>query len=54
MTPEELPTGVIARIDVCQDGVRVNLRNGMTTQDFASMLRLIAEAYEEGSITRTS
>lgn len=50
---EELPKGVVARIDVTTEGVRINLRQGMTTKDFAAMLRLIADAYESGGIHRT-
>lgn len=48
-----LPEGVVARIDVTQEGVRVNLREGMAATEFAEMLRLIADAYETGDIRRT-
>jgi hypothetical protein len=53
MADTELPDGVVARIDVTANGVRVNLRKGMTGKDFADMLRLIADAYETGEIRRT-
>lgn len=53
MCPSELPEGVVARIDVSVNGVRVNLREGMSGTEFAEMLRLIADAYEQGTITRT-
>lgn len=48
----QLPKGVMARIDVFTTGVRVNLRQGMTAKEFADMLRLIADAYEQGTIQR--
>lgn len=50
---EQLPDGVVARIDVTDKGVRVNLRDGMTAKKFADMLRLIADAYETGGMVRT-
>lgn len=49
---EQLPDGVVARIDVTAKGVRVNLREGMSAHAFAEMLRLIADAYETGTIGR--
>jgi len=48
----DLPDGVIARIEVTEAGVMVTLRDGMTGKDFAAMLRLIADAYEDGSARR--
>jgi hypothetical protein len=48
----QLPEGVVARIDVTTEGVHVNLRDGMSAHDFAEMLRLIADAFEEQSIQR--
>lgn len=53
LPPEALPEGVVARIDVSVNGVRVNLREGMSGKEFADMLRLIADAYEDGTIHRT-
>jgi hypothetical protein len=49
---EQLPGGVIARIDVTEKGVRVNLRHGMHSGEFAEMLRVLADAFEDGSIKR--
>lgn len=51
---DQLPEGVVARIDVTATGVLVNLRQGMSGHDFAEMLRAIADAYEQGTIKRTS
>lgn len=45
----DLPDGVVARIDVKEEGVAVSLRDGMTRRDFATMLRAIADAYEQGA-----
>lgn len=50
---EPLPDGCVARIDVYESGVRVNLRIGMPAADFAQMLHLIADAYATGGIRRT-
>jgi len=51
--PEELPDGVFALIEVhVEGGIKVNLRKGMSTKDFAQMLRLIADAYELDMIER--
>jgi hypothetical protein len=49
---DDLPEGVVARIDVMVEGVRVNLREGMTAKDFADMLHTIADSYEQGTIHR--
>jgi hypothetical protein len=45
-----LPSGVVARIDVSEAGVRVVLRDGMTRDAFAELLRMIADAFEAGTI----
>lgn len=44
----DLEAGCLVRLEVFGDGVRVNLRDGMTRRDFAEMLRAIADAYEAG------
>jgi hypothetical protein len=49
---ETLPEGLVARIDVGESGIRVNLRKGMSANDFADMLRFIADAYEQGDVHR--
>lgn len=43
----DLPDGVIARIDIYDEGVRVGLRYGMPKWAFAQMLRDIADAYDD-------
>jgi hypothetical protein len=49
---EELPEGMIARIDVTDAGVRVNLREGVTRQAMVATLRLLADGFENGTIER--
>lgn len=46
---DQLPEGCVLRLDVYTDGVRVNLRDGMSRTAFAETLRMIAEAYENGA-----
>jgi len=50
----DLPEDVAARIDVSEEGkVAVNLKDGMSGGNFATMLRTIATAFESGEIRRT-
>jgi hypothetical protein len=49
---EQLPEGVLARIDVTDAGVRVNLSQAMPRSMFAELLRTIADAFDEGTIER--
>src|SRR4051812_20682756 len=53
-SPEELPQGVLARIDVYETGLKVNLLHSMSTKDFAQLLHGIADAYEHVDQTRCS
>lgn len=48
----ELPEGVIARLDVTENGVRTNLKERMPVATFVALLRELADAFENGTIER--
>lgn len=47
----QLPDDVVARLDVTHADVRVVLRAGMTAAAMAELLRLLADRFDNGTIS---
>lgn len=52
MSSDERPDDVFARIDLTNDGIRFNLKEGMSREAVVRLLRTLADAFEQDEIER--
>jgi hypothetical protein len=47
---DELPDGLVARIDITAKGIRFHLSKAVPVPDMVETLRMLADALEDGSL----